>query len=264
MAITIAHPALAVPFRRLGLPLSPLVIGSMVPDFEFFLKMSPDRSISHSLLGIPVFCFPVGLLCVLLFDRFLKDPLLSLLPDHHQAGFSHLSDRFGFFPVSRFLKVCVALIIGILTHLTWDLFTHGDGVSLQLMPFLAAPLLTIKGHTVPVHFALQHVTSIIGIGWLIFAYRKKISRTLPMGRKVRLQRPRLARPACITFIGGYGFLGGLTHGASHLPGIDSIKALEGFIAHTVVGSVSSGALVLCGFAIFYHLTRRRVISGDAE
>ena len=39
MPLTIAHPAAVLPFRHSRLPISALVIGSLAPDFEYFLHL---------------------------------------------------------------------------------------------------------------------------------------------------------------------------------------------------------------------------------
>ena len=54
MAFTPAHAAAAVPLHRLlgsRAVLSALVIGSMTPDFAYFLPLGVRRAQSHSLVG---------------------------------------------------------------------------------------------------------------------------------------------------------------------------------------------------------------------
>ena len=64
MPVTPGHAALALPLSRAApaLPLAPLVIGTLSPDFEYLLWLSPTGRFAHSLLGLVVFCVPVSLL----------------------------------------------------------------------------------------------------------------------------------------------------------------------------------------------------------
>ena len=64
MPFTLSHPAVVLPFARWKLILSALVIGSMTPDFEYFIDIVTDHDvqIGHSISGIFLFCIPVGLL----------------------------------------------------------------------------------------------------------------------------------------------------------------------------------------------------------
>jgi hypothetical protein len=50
----------------------------VVPDFEFFLRISSARVIAHTVPGIFLFCLPLGLLMYFFFHSTIKKPLLSL------------------------------------------------------------------------------------------------------------------------------------------------------------------------------------------
>ena len=83
MPFTLAHAAAVIPLarrfpRRFSLPA--LVVGSLSPDFEYFVRLRPVRSISHDLIGIPLLCLPTGLVVLLVFDRIMKRPLIQLTP----------------------------------------------------------------------------------------------------------------------------------------------------------------------------------------
>ena len=81
MPLTISHPAASVSFARLNLPLSALVIGSMMPDFPYFIPALFSQSgFSHSIIGVFIFCLPVGLVSLGLFHFLIKYPALS---DNH-------------------------------------------------------------------------------------------------------------------------------------------------------------------------------------
>jgi Domain of unknown function (DUF4184) len=64
---TLAHGAAALPFRRLHLVFSGLLVGAFAPDFEYFLRCSPDDGFGHTLLGTFVLTLPLALLVLWLF-----------------------------------------------------------------------------------------------------------------------------------------------------------------------------------------------------
>src|SRR3954451_141750 len=83
MPFTPAHPAIVVPLARRwpGCFILPaLVVGSMSPDFEYFVYLRPIRTIGHDLVGIPLLCVPSGLALLWLFQRVMKRPMVLLLP----------------------------------------------------------------------------------------------------------------------------------------------------------------------------------------
>ena len=72
MPVTVSHPVFSVGFKKFGLVLSALVVGSMMPDFEFFMRLSFGKNIGHTLAGIFLFCIPVGLVVLFLFHKLMK------------------------------------------------------------------------------------------------------------------------------------------------------------------------------------------------
>lgn len=66
-----AHPLVALPFCLLGLPMSALVIGSVVPDGIYVVPFA-DQQFGHSPLGLIVFCLPAGLVFFWLWHGWLK------------------------------------------------------------------------------------------------------------------------------------------------------------------------------------------------
>ena len=61
MPFTPSHAVAAAPLwlvARGWLPLSALVVGTMAPDYEFLLRLRPSAIVSHSVVGLVVFCLP--------------------------------------------------------------------------------------------------------------------------------------------------------------------------------------------------------------
>ena len=96
MPFTLSHGAAALPFRRLRLVPSALLVGTFAPDFEYFLRLAPDDRFGHTLLGTFVLTLPVALLVLWLFHRYVKLPLATLLPDAIQRRLASHLDEFRF------------------------------------------------------------------------------------------------------------------------------------------------------------------------
>ena len=92
MPFTISHAAAVLPLQKTRLPLAALMIGSMSPDFAYFLPGEPLREDTHSIAGIFWFCWPVSVALWFLFVGVLEQPTLALLPDRWHARFAP-SDR---------------------------------------------------------------------------------------------------------------------------------------------------------------------------
>ena len=83
MPFTVSHAAAALPVRLFSrrLPLAALMVGSMAPDFAFFVPFAPYRSSTHSIPGLFWFCLPVGFVVWAVVVRWMEHPTMALLPD---------------------------------------------------------------------------------------------------------------------------------------------------------------------------------------
>ena len=88
MPFTLSHAAVAAPLARRGLILSAVAIGSMTPDFEYFLRLSMNSRWSHSLPGVLTFCLPVSILVLWLFHGYMMQQVASV-PDRLSAQPTH-------------------------------------------------------------------------------------------------------------------------------------------------------------------------------
>jgi hypothetical protein len=160
---TLAHPAAAVPLRRLfgrHAVLSALVIGSLTPDAVYFLPLRVSQPASHSWAGVLWFCVPVGLVAWLTFHLVLKVPMAALLPRWVQRRLPPL--RPGLPDVSPLVLV-LALAAGAATHVAWDAFTHAATLPVKLFPWLRMHVFTVGGLEVRVWKLLQHASTIVGL-----------------------------------------------------------------------------------------------------
>lgn len=252
MPITACHPAVAIPFRRLGLVLSALTIGSMTPDFEFFLSLSDGKAIGHTIPGIFLFDVPVGLITLLLFHLLIKFPLLSLLSHSIQSRLYSSASNFRFFPFSRFCLIILSLIIGAGTHLFIDAFTHADGWFVQNISFLSAPLFSTSHGIVRVYFALQYLGSFLLALIMIYWFLKWYFMENPITHIVLHRFHDHKRAWIIASIALFSITAGLLYGVVSAHGLHSDVMLRKFITHSSIATISSSMIALVTFGIAWH------------
>jgi uncharacterized protein DUF4184 len=161
MPFTLSHPAAVLPIWRASRPrlrLAALVIGSMTPDYEYFLRFYTVGRFSHSPLGLLVVCLPVGWLSLWLFDRFGRRGGQALLPQ----SWTLPPAPFGPYPI---LATSVALLLGAISHVLWDGFTHPASWGTRLWPGLFTTM-HVGPFTMPLFRLLQHVSTVVGLAVL--------------------------------------------------------------------------------------------------
>ena len=172
MPFTFSHPAIVLPFTflpRRWYSFSGLVIGSLTPDFEYFLRMRIESKYSHTLGGIFWFDIPLGIILAYLFHHIVRDRLFDNLPTVLSARLSRFKhvDWHSYFKTNWFI-VLISIFIGAVSHLFWDSFTHDHGYFVQKIPALTNTL-DILGFHVPVLKILQHASTFVGGLAILFA-----------------------------------------------------------------------------------------------
>lgn len=196
MPFTLAHSAAALPFRRLHLVTSALVIGTFAPDFEYFLRLAPDQRFGHTILGAFVFTLPLALLVLWIFHAFVKRPAAGLMPHAVQTRLSPYLGEFRFGGPARFGLILASVLLGIATHLFWDSFTHADTWVYWRWPWFRQSVHMPMRGMVPRHVALQVLSSLIGTAivviWLMLWYRRSEPSSKQLGESLtRLPRVRI-------------------------------------------------------------------------
>ncbi len=167
MPFTPAHTSVVLPLLRLRPQLvsaTALVIGSVAPDFEYFLKMSVSSVYSHTLLGILYFNIPITIVLAFLFHGVVKRNLIANLPVFFQYRFHDLLTLdFKKYFKSYFWIVIVSAGIGSFSHLFWDAFTHNDGYFAQRISLYKHVVIPFDGVRYPLFYGLQHISTVMGI-----------------------------------------------------------------------------------------------------
>jgi hypothetical protein len=173
-----SHAAAILPLYRAAPGLlhpTALVVGSAVPDFAYLLDV--DGAVSHHLSGLLTFCLPLGLFTFFWAECLALPALKESLPTLRGVELARFAQTRGL-PKSAigWLGVIAALLLGALTHLLWDGFTHTT-----LWParsLYADVAFEIGGRELSLTRALQHSSSALGL--VIFAvYLWRIYPSLP-------------------------------------------------------------------------------------
>jgi hypothetical protein len=169
MPFTPAHIAAALPLRNSRLVWSALIIGTIAPDFEYFLRLAPDDGYGHTFAGSFLLTLPLAILTLWLFHAIVKKPLIKLLPDGIQRRLKNCEGEFCFEGLARFALIVMSILLGMLTHLLWDSFTHPNTWLYRTWPILRQRIyLPLIGPT-PIYKVFQHGSTILGMGALLIA-----------------------------------------------------------------------------------------------
>jgi hypothetical protein len=163
MPFTLSHAAAALPFRRARLVTSALVVGTMAPDFEYFLAFKAHDKFGHRFPGVLVLTLPVALLVLWIFHTFVKVPAARLLPQRLQSRMAGYLGKFRFGGLGRFLRIVFSILVGIATHILWDSFTHGGTYPYAHWSLLRQRMDVPGLGTMPVVKVLQHGSTILGL-----------------------------------------------------------------------------------------------------
>jgi len=202
MPFTAAHPMAVLPLlhwrRRLGLDATCLVIGSLVPDFEYFVRAEQISTISHTLRGLWRWDLPATLILAALVHLVVKWPMLLVAPAAVTrrtlaAIGAPWRARWGAAAVASCLG---SAVIGSATHLAWDSLTHANGWGPRHVHALTTPLSVPLLGTMVAHRVLQHTSTIIGLVVLTVVVARAIRRAAPVAV------PELPRTAARWLVAG--------------------------------------------------------------
>lgn len=163
MPLTFAHPAAVLAFSRESkyFHFPALVLGSMAPDFEYFLRCQPHSEFGHTYAGFLFFNLPLVVIVYSIYLNVIQPALSRYLPFWIQS-----SDKKEF--SNRGVKMLIfflSALIGMLTHVVWDSFTHPHGAMVMRFSVLAHPFHSF-GYAIPLYKFLQHGSTLLGIGMI--------------------------------------------------------------------------------------------------
>ncbi len=229
MPFTPSHAAVVLPLARLGLPTAALVIGSMVPDVPLFLHRQDGYRLTHSWAGV-VGVDLLGTLVLLgLWTFLLRDALVDLAPAYVRERLparARLGRR-------EWLLAPVAAVVGSISHVMWDAFTHGDRWGVAHVAWLQA-----RHGPLPGHKWAQYVSGVVGLAVVVAAALAHL-RSQPVHPVVRRRLPALVLPGLALVAASYGVGVMLARLDEGLHAVVYAGVVHG-IAAGAVGTVAAG------------------------
>ncbi|MEU6178036.1 DUF4184 family protein [Streptomyces coeruleorubidus] len=215
MPFTLSHAAAVLPAVRTDGtgrgPLVPavLVAGSFAPDMTYYAASAVSGAmefgdVTHSFPGVFTVDVLIAWALVGLW-LLVREPLVALLPRARQGRVSALV-RCGAprarVRASLVLRWYVSAVLGALTHVVWDAFTHPDRWGMRVFPVLGRE---VAGS--PLYWYLQYggsaVAAVVIAGFLVQAVRRAPAR-VPVGVPALSVRDRWLAGAVI---GGFALVG---------------------------------------------------------
>jgi hypothetical protein len=215
---TISHAAAAVPLRRFGklrLPLAAVMIGSMSPDYAYFMAGGFERVDTHSVPGVFGFCWPLSVVLWLAFVHLLEGPTTALLPEAWRSRFPPSTREIS---VRTLALASVAVLLGAFTHIIWDSFTHPGTAMTNAIPVLREVAVRFDGWHLRWFAVLQLLSSVLGLAVLgIWAWKQPPGRFprpaphAPVSNQLRLR----AILAIVAISSALAVAGYLAHADAH-------------------------------------------------
>ena len=168
MPFTPSHAVVALPFVRTPLVPAAIAIGAMTPDLPLFVRgFGVSYPFTHTYENI-VWTAIIALGLFLLWRVVLRPVATELSPgwvarrlpdDWNMPAADAVNEALGIGQRwTRAVALAASLLIGVLSHIVWDEFTHEGRLGLQLLPAIAEQWGPLQGFT-----WLQHGSSVAGL-----------------------------------------------------------------------------------------------------
>ncbi|MFJ4046620.1 DUF4184 family protein [Microbacterium sp. NPDC089987] len=168
MPFTPSHAVIALPFARSPLVPAAIAIGAMTPDLPLFLRGAGlSYGFTHGWSNI-VWTTLVAFVLLLVWRVVLRPASVELAPDAiadrlpadwRRTGADAAIELVA--PRERFgypLLLVISLMLGVLSHIGWDLFTHEGRWGVEAIPALQQMWGPLAGYK-----WLQHGSSVVGL-----------------------------------------------------------------------------------------------------
>jgi hypothetical protein len=255
MPFTPAHVAAVLPVLgrrrpRWAVP-SALVIGSMGPDVLYFVPINSHREFSLSLTGVLTLDLALGLLFVRLWRMVAAPVVRDLVPTTVRARIPA-----PYAPTAHEWRWAgPGVVVGSLTHVFWDAFTHSDGWGVRHLPVLTDPL--VGG--LPAFKVAQYGSGVVGVVLVLGHGLRALAEASPDHDDSPLATPQERASAWLVLlvvpsVCGLAFVAGA---------LVARVGTEMLLYVAVVRGVSALGLALAGVAVWWHLRVRPREPGPA-
>lgn len=191
MPFTASHALVALPFIRTPLVPSAIAIGAMTPDLPLFLRgVGLPYSFTHEFRNVALTVL-VAFGLFLLWRVVLRPAVGELTPlvvsrrlpaEWSQTGRSAAASAVGVGARRPLFLVWLAgsLVLGVLSHIAWDLFTHEGRWGVDALPALDAMWGPLTGYK-----WIQHGSSLVGLVVIAIWALMRLRRARPRASVVR-------------------------------------------------------------------------------
>jgi len=180
MPFTFAHPLFIWPIKYLKpkyISLTGLILGSMSPDFEYFIALEPYQTIGHTHMGLLLQALPLSVILLLLLQVVMR-PFSLHLPSVFDLDMKsiQLIRYFNYRSVMSWMVFLVSVVAGFYSHIFIDAFTHQSGYFVQQFSILQSSFVGL-----PLYKWLQYSLGLVGLGVqfvvIVWIYSKTESAT---------------------------------------------------------------------------------------
>ncbi|MER7250053.1 DUF4184 family protein [Kribbella sp. NPDC000426] len=257
MPFTLAHPAAVLPLIRRPFVASALVAGAVAPDLLYvgpiyrfatrYINGNFTLTLTHEFTSAFWLDLVIALVLLGIYHLVLKRPLIALAP-------APLAARLPPSVSPSALWVVVSAVIGALTHVVWDSFTHGDGYFVRHFPGVFRAAVTPAWD---VNRILQYVSTLGGCLVLAIWLYRWYRRTTPSITPGDLVAP-WARYAVVVvglLLAAAGAIVEIGRAEGDLSGETAVRL-------GLSGLVSGGLAAVATYVVGWHLLRfrRRVVT----
>ena len=240
MPFTLAHATAALPLRRTRLIPSAVLIGCLVPDFEYFVRLAPrtggGHTFSHTLAGLFVIDLPLGIAIFWLFHRYAKQSLWTWLPRAIRERVNLKPSALAFKSAPQSALVLASVFVGAGTHILWDSFCHASYWPARHLRFLHYSVLLPNSELVQIYTLFQMASSFLGTVVLLIWIAYHLNRAPINSRKVDNAKVQRRRDLMIVF--AVALIGGALRALHGLRPQSSSHRLEVFIAEAAVTAIT--------------------------
>jgi hypothetical protein len=236
-----SHPAAVIPLARGRLVPSALVVGSMAPDVPYFFAMGDLRGATHDPVGIFTVDLVLGLGLFAAFHLVWKRPLVVLAPEWARRRVAGPANGFG---RSMIPWVLPSLLVGTLTHVFWDAFTHRYHGFAEWLPWLV----TTSFAGMEAYRWLQYGSGLGGAAIIVWWSYRWIRRA-PVAQEPPWSlsaKGMLGAWACVL---GSAVAGGLAGAITLINQPELPRTIHMTLASGVIGMICAGTVMLTALGL---------------
>lgn len=246
MPFTFSHPAIVLPLKKIKptwFSPSGLIMGSMAPDFQYFLKMDARSDLGHTPIGVFMIDLPLSFLVAIAFHLWVRNILIRHLPSPLDKKY-HDSLEFNFlgFLRRRWLLFTISAIIGVMSHLIWDDFAKPDSWVYSLAPSFFSQTVHVGPLKGFLYDLIERMGSVLGLlffAWVIFQKKEQAPMPAPLSSKTKS-----------------GYWASVALGASIIVGVKLVIDKGTFtLGHFIVVLCSAGLIAIVFTSMLYHVLK---------